>query len=104
MKTQEELEKLTKKYFFEQKFIEVAGIFIGIVAIVFIPYLLGVLGGVQENLFSAWLFGILMIFSVMFVGMGLIWLFNRIYVIYRKWIKYNWKTARKRAKKELKEK
>ncbi len=102
-----EEKNLTWKYFLQQKVKEVLGFIIILLAIVFIPYLVGhnigdnmsrICGGTSEieecNNVAQWFEGIA------YILFGAI-VFIVIILIVHDWITSNWKKANKRAKKEL---
>jgi len=105
MNNKQQLKSLTWKYFWQQKITEVSiGIFV-ILAILFIPYLLGM---IVVNIFNptciAWASDIVVtcdIFHIWTFGIIAIILTGLAVIIILKWIESNWKKASKRARAKL---
>ena len=108
MNKKQKLNSLTWSYFWKQKIVEILK-FIFIVGLIFIiPYSTGYLvsynGQYGElDLISIWIWGLVVIFFIIFILLILGLAIWAIYDSFRDWIKSNWQKATKRANKDLRE-
>ena len=91
-----ELKKLTWPYFWEQKAKEVMIASLIMVAIIFIPYFIGIWMLDNQPIYDYWMAGFMVCF---FVGLFLFFIVRLIL----EWIKSNWKKASSRAEEKLNE-
>ena len=92
------LNRLTWKYFWQQKLKEVGLTIVGLCGLVFIPYWVGLLclkifNEIEHVRGLIWVYGIFGLFVIAFLVL---------FIGY--WIDCNWEKAREKAKKKIKEK
>ena len=117
MNKEEAVNKLTWKYFWQQKIKEISLFLIVVVSIIFIPYILG--HNIGDNMdigcgtngsgeigechyLVQWIEGLAYIFLGGCCIVFCLFILAMIYDLLEDWIKSNWNRAEERAKKELK--
>jgi len=102
MNKEQRLNKLTWKYFWQQKLGEVSRYLAVVLGVVFVPYSVGVILNLYffelEGFINLWVGGFIIV-----VGLyGFVLIISFVLKEFKDWIKLNWEKAEERAKDKLK--